>query len=58
MATFEERYIELWEAFVTFSNDTNHSDADVILKEEQFDKDVEDLAVKFSHPPGRPNRRR
>lgn len=56
--TFEERFIELWEAFTTFSNDTGKTDAEVIAAEEQFDKDTEELALKFSHPPGRPNRRR
>jgi len=58
MKTFEELYFPLWEAFVAFSQDLNNTDEDVVRAERQFDLDVEELAQKFSHPPGTPNRRR
>lgn len=58
MNTFEDKFNDLWDKFVTFSNDPNNTDAEVIEAEVQHDKDVEELRLKFSHPPGRPNRRR
>lgn len=58
MNTFEDEYIPLWQAFIAFSQDNENKVEDVIAAEDQFDKDVELLCLKFSHPPGRPNRRR
>lgn len=57
--TFESEFLALWATFVAFSIDMNNSTNAVIAAEKQFDADVEDLRVKYSHPPGvPPNRRR
>lgn len=56
--TFEDTAKQLWQSFVAYSNDPENSDEKVIEAEELYDKEYEDLCVKFSHPPGRPNRRR
>lgn len=56
--TFEDTAKQLWQSFVAYSNDPENSDEKVIEAEELYDKEYEDLCVKFSHPAGRPNRRR
>lgn len=56
--TFESEALILWQQFVAFTNDPNNSDQAVIAAEKLYDEDYEELCLKFSHPPGRPNRRR
>lgn len=56
--TFESEAAMLWENFVTYTNDPEHTLAQVIAAEAVYDAAYETLMVKFSHPPGRPNRRR
>lgn len=58
MSTFDKQIVDLWEAFVIFSQDKGKTDAEVIAAEAQMDQDIEDVMVAFSHPPGKPNRRR
>jgi hypothetical protein len=56
--TFEDEAVILWQAFVTYTNDLNKSKEDLIRAEAQYDIDYEALCLRFSHPPGRPRRRR